>query len=286
MFLLQLDPYEIPGLSTIQSLIHNLSTIGLKLVGALLILLIGWIVSKFVARISRSFLGRIGLDKLGEKLNNVDFVASSGLNIQLSKIISKFIYYILLIVFVIVATEALDMPAVSDLFYLIIQWIPNFIAAIIVLSLGIIVSDFLRKLVLTTTQSLNIPSAKLISSFVFYFLLVNVLIVALTQADINTDFIASNISIIIGGGVLAFAIGYGFASKNLLANLLSAQYNKHKVRIGDEIQIGSDAGKVVAIDKTSLTLRSEEKVIIIPLFKLTDEKIIIHKRIFQEDDEE
>ena len=61
------------------------------------------------------------------------------------------------------------------------------------------------------------PSASLISNFVFFFF-INILIVALSQASINTSFIEQNISIIIAGGVLAFSIGYGLASKDIVSS--------------------------------------------------------------------
>jgi small-conductance mechanosensitive channel len=79
--------------------------------------------------------------------------------------------------------------------------------------------------------------------------------------------------VLIGAGALAFAFGYGLASKDLVSNYLASYYNKNKVRVGDDVRIIGERGKVVLIDSTSMILQTAERAIIIPLSKLTTEKV-------------
>ena len=55
-----------------------------------------------------------------------------------------------------------------------IEFIPNLMVAVLVLIVGILIADKLRALILTTCESLGIPSAKVISSFVFYFVFITI----------------------------------------------------------------------------------------------------------------
>jgi hypothetical protein len=247
-----------------------------SLLSALLVLIIGWIIAKFVAKIIRKFFERIKVDRFADRLNDIDFIAKANWEIKPSRIFSKFLYYLILLIFVIAATDVLGMPAISILISDILNYIPLLITAILVLAIGILFSDFIRKLVQTTCESLGIPSAKVISSFVFYFLLINVLISALSQAQIDTDFIASNISIILGGAVLAFGLGYGLAAKDIFANFLTSFYSKGKIKIGDTISIEDIQGEIVEIDKTSVILDTGEGKVIYPLHKILKEKFTIH----------
>lgn len=98
---------------------------------------------------------------------------------------------------------------------------------------------------------------------------------ALGQAKINTEFIQSNLTVIIGGGVLAFSFGYGFASRDMMANFIASFYSKSKVKIGDRIRIEEVEGEVVGIDNTSITVKGNDRQIIIPLSKLTSENVEI-----------
>ncbi len=245
-------------------------------VSAIVIIIIGLILSKVIMKMLRKVLQKIGVDKLGQKLNEIDVIASSNIEIKLSEFFSKVIYYVLLLFFLVMATDVLNMPAVSSLVTGIFNFIPNVIAALIFLIIGLLISDFIRNLVYTACNSLGIPSARLISSFLFYFLLINVIISALSQAKINTEFLSQNISLVIGGGVLAFAIGYGFASKNIVANYLASFYSKDKIKIGDKITVNNVTGIVEKLDKSSFSLKTDNSEVIFPLSVITSEKIEIH----------
>lgn len=250
-----------------------------NVVGALLIALLGFLFARIFSRFLKKILVKIGIDKIGEKLNDIEVIQKANFNIVPSVVLSKIIYYFLLLIFIIAATDILGMPAVSQLLKDIIDFIPNLITALIVLVLGILLAEFIRNIVQTALNSLGVPSAKLISSFVFYFLFISVAISALTQAQIETDFISANISLIIGGGVFAFALGYGIASKDIVANFLASFYSKDRVHVGDVISIDNVTGEIIAINKSSITLRTGDDMIIIPLKKLTTEKITIHNSI-------
>ena len=139
------------------------------------------------------------------------------------------------------------------------------------------VTDMLKKLVHTACASLNIPAAGLIANFVFYFVFINVAMITLSQAGIDTNFIQDNLSIILAGIVGAFAVGYGYASRPLIGNLLAAYYNKNKVKVGDTIAIDGVKGKVIELDNSTMTLEADDRKIVVPLNKLSSEKYEIFK---------
>jgi len=243
---------------------------------AIFIIIIGIIIAKIVSGIVRKLLAKLGVDKLGEKLEEIDLVQKSNVRIKISSIISKFLYYILLLFFMIAGAEALGMPAISQLVSDIINFIPNLIVAIIMIVLGLLVAEALKNITHTALKSLGIPSAAMISSFIFYFILMTVFVSALRQAAVETKFLETNLSILIAGVVFAFAIGYGLASKDLLKNFLSSFYNKGKIAVGDNISIGNVTGEIINIDNTTVTIRSNDRRILYPLSQVLGDKIEIH----------
>lgn len=247
-----------------------------NIVGALVIFIIGLIVAKIIAKIITKALEKIQIDKLGDKLKEIEIVDKANLNFKISAILGKVTYYFLLLFFAVFATDILGMPAISQIVTDAFNFIPKVIVAMIILVIGLLASDAISKLIYTTCNSLGIPSAKLLSTFVFYFLFINIFILALTQASINTEFLSQNISILIGGAILAFSIGYGFASKDIVSNLLASFYSKDKFQLGDVITIEGDKGQITNIDRSTLTMQSEDRKIIIPLSKLTNQKVEIH----------
>jgi len=246
------------------------------IVGSIVIFVVGLIIAKVISKIITKFLEKIQIDKLGEKLQEIEMVDKSNINFKISTILGKIFYYFLVLFFAVIATDILGMPAVSQIVTDIFNFIPKLIMALVILVIGLLASDAISKIIYTTCNSLGIPSAKLLSTFVFYFLFINIFILALTQADINTEFLSQNISILIGGAILAFSIGYGFASKDIVANLLASFYSKDKFQIGDTITFEGDKGQIINMDRSTLTIQSNEKKIIFPLSKLTNQKVEIH----------
>ena len=182
-----------------------------------------------------------------------------------------------MLIFSIVAAEILQVEPVSQLVRDIINYIPLAISGALVLIVGIVIAEALKNIVLTTTESLGIPSAKIIGTFVFYFVLIMSIVTALSQVGIDTDFLATNLSIMIGGAVAAFALGYGLASKDTMANFLASFYSKNRFVIGDVITVDNVKGEIVHMDSNALTLQIEGARVVIPLSKLTNEKIEIHQ---------
>ena len=261
----------------LQELISNFMSGVPNFIMAIVLAIIGFIIAKVISKLIKKFLEKIQIDKIGEKLNEVDIVQKSKIQIKISAILSKAVYYFLILFFLVAATDVLKMPAVSELVVSIFNLIPSIIVAGIILIIGTLFADAIRGVCQTALQSLGIPSARLIASFVFYFLFINVVISALSQAQINTEFLSQNISLVIGGIVLAFAIGYGLASKTSMANFLASYYTKGKFDVGDTVTIEGETGKIVEIGKSSLTIISDNgNKIIFPLNHISNTKIEIH----------
>ncbi|MDG2448877.1 MAG: mechanosensitive ion channel [Saprospiraceae bacterium] len=241
------------------------------------IIVLGIIISKIVANLVDKVLSKIGIDKLGDKLNEIELVQKMNTEVKISKVFSKIIYYFLLFIFIIAATDVLNMTAISDLVMNAFNMIPKLLVGLVILIFGTLLADGIKNVVLAALDSLGIPSANLISSFLFYFLFINVVISAIAQADINTEFLEQNLSIVIAGLVAAFAIGYGLASKDMVANFLGSFYTQGKVKEGDIITIDGATGLVVEIDRNSLVMESEGKEIIIPLSLIIRQKLEINR---------
>ena len=247
-----------------------------SLTGALLILLIGWLIAKSLSRLIKKLLSRSGVDALAERLNRIEIVEKARIRIVPSVLLAKVIYYVLMLVIALAATDVLGIEAVSNLMADIIAYVPNLLTAFLLLFVGLLFADFVKGIVFSATKSIGIPSAGLIANFIFYFILISVAMSALGQAGIDTEFLRANLTILIAGGVLAFALGYGLASREMMANFIASFYSKDKVKLGDTIRIGEVQGEVVAMDNSSLTLEGEDKkLIILPLSKLTSENVVI-----------
>lgn len=261
--------------NTLSKLIEQSSTFISNFISAILILGIGWLIAKGVAFVLKSFLSKIGLDKLGEKIQDMELLRKYDLDFKLSHVISMVVYVLIMLFLSVSAADTLGVPAISNMFLMLVNFIPKLIVAIIMTLLGLFISDLARKFVETLCKSFNIASGKLISMAVFFFLGFISIILALGQAGINTKLLESSFNIIIAALALAFSIGYGLASKDILINILSSIYSRKKFSEGDLVEIQGVKGTIILMDNTNLILETDGVRTSFPLKVLQTEKITV-----------
>lgn len=260
-------------MNLLEKLLSDFLTVIPKLAGAITVLILGYMISKAVIKLLTVVLSKIGVDKLTEKLNEIDIVQENNIELKLSTILGNVVFYMMMLITLMAATDVLGMPALSQLITDISNYIPNLVIAVIVLMFGLLAANLIKGIVLTACKSFGIPSASIIGNFVFYFVFLTAFITAMGQAKIDTSFIKNNLSIILGGGVAAFALGYGLASRDVMANFLGSMYSRKRFREGDVIRIGTITGRIASMDNTSVVLNAPDRQIIIPLSKLMQESV-------------
>ena len=259
----------------ITGLINQLVNFIPRLISAIVILILGILVAKLARAVVRTVLAKIGIDRIGEKLNEIDLIRKMNTEIKVSSLLAQILYFFVLLIFATAATEMLGVVALTDLILGITNLIPKLIVAGLMLVVGILVADALKKFVISLCESFNISGGRMLGTIVFSFFLVIILINALGQAGINTELLESSFNLIIGGIIFAFAVGYGIASRDVMANIVSSFYSKNKYKTGQTIQIDDVKGQILAIDSTTLTLQTGLTTTIFPLQALQTKKIEI-----------
>lgn len=273
LLLFQNSGFSFDFAENFQSLIADFFAVIPNLIGAIVVFIVGYLFAKIIASVVRRALKVMGVDKLGDKLNAIDIVQDNNVEIVPSTIFSKFFYYVILLFVTVLATDVLQVEAVSDLMSDLVTYMPNVLVALILIGIGLLVADAIKGVVQSACESFNIPSAKLIGNVAFFLILIVVLVSALSQLGIETNFMIMVITIILGGIVLAFSLGYGLASRGTMANFLASRQNDDKFKVGDTISIDETKGIIIDIDNSTVTLQTDKSRVIIPLYKFASEKI-------------
>ncbi|PWJ60135.1 mechanosensitive ion channel-like protein [Dyadobacter jejuensis] len=252
-------------LNTFNTLISQFVEFVPRVIGCIVILLIGYLVARGVRIVISQLLSRVGLDRVGDKLNEIDIIKKLKTEVKLSDIVATILYYYILLIFLTFAADTLGVDTITNMVLSLVGFIPKLIAGAIMLQVGIMLSDALKTGVVSICKSFNISAAKLIGNIVFVFFLVITFITALGQIGIETALLESSFTIIFGGAIAAFGLGYGIASRDVLANIISSFYSRKNYQVGQVIKIGTVKGVISKIDTTSVTVVNETATTIIPL---------------------
>ena len=112
--------------------------------------------------------------------------------------------------------------------------------------------------------------------FQFCFVILAIIsITALNQAGIDTEIITSNMNMIFGAFLVAFALAVGFGAKDVVADLMRAFYTRRLYEIGQKIKFKGIEGEIIAIEDISLVLKTKEGKLIIPIKEIVENQVEI-----------
>ena len=260
------DPdYSYLFLNSLEGLSQSVLAVLPRLFAALLIALIGWLLAYVVSRGLARLLRATRFDRVVERLGGRQLLEGAGISSKPSVLLGRFVYYVLLLLVIVTAADALGWTAVSTEIGRLLSYVPQLLSALIFFVIGFYIVTFIRNVIRGATSSLGISAGRILSSIVYYLLLLIITLTALEQGGIDTSIITSNMLVIVGSITLAAAIAYGLASRDVLTNILAGFFTRRSVRVGQTIEVDGQRGRVVAISGLSITLRvSATETLILP----------------------
>src|SRR5215210_8540123 len=124
-----------------------------QLVGAIVILIIGYIVAKVLQAIVGRVLGSIGFDGWMEKGGIKQFFDRAQTNYTPATVIGRLVFWFVFIIALTMAADALGIPQVSAVLGQLIAYIPSIIVAILILILASLLANFLAGIIRGATGS-------------------------------------------------------------------------------------------------------------------------------------
>lgn len=200
------------------------------LIGILVILIVGWIVAAVLKNIAVRFLKIIQLDTASDKAGLNDVLKRGGIKQTLSELIGGLVYWLIMLLVVMTALNALGMTVVASLLDKVILYIPNVIAAIFIFALGVFLSSVFSTVVRTAGANAGLPQAKFLGQLTQAIIVIFVVIMTMEQLNIATTILTTTVSIMLASIGLAFAIAVGMGSKDIAGKLMQNLVDKLKVK--------------------------------------------------------
>jgi len=190
------------------------------LIGALLILVIGFIIAKVLQGIVTRVLQGMGFEGWMESGGIKQFFERSQTRQTPLSILGKLVFWLVFFIAITMAIDTLGISAISDVLAQFIAYIPQIIAAILILVLATLLANFVAGIVRGATGS------ELAGSIAQYGIIVFAAFAALTQLGIAEELIAPTFLILLGGVALAAAIAFGLGGQGVAKRLVEDGYDK------------------------------------------------------------
>ena len=199
-----------------------------EMIGAVLILIAGWLLARFFRYLSVKLLKLVKLDVAAEATGVRAFLDKGNVHKTISEIIGSLVYWFVMVIVLVASLDALGLPIVSGMLKTVVLYIPNVVAAVVVLTLGVLLGSFLSKVVQTAASNAEISFSEGLGKTSLYAVVFFAATIALIQLGIGEDVVASAFIILFGATALALALAFGLGGREVAGEYLKKWLDNKK----------------------------------------------------------
>jgi hypothetical protein len=202
------------------------------IIGALLILLIGWILSNILAAIADRVLEGVGADRLYAEHGGKQVYGDAVGRVVPSDIGRELVRWVIRLVFLVAAANVLGLTQISLLLNQVILWIPNLIVAAVILLVAPLIGRFLRGLIEVGAGQMGFTNAALLGRIAEIAIIAFAVLIAINQIGIAADLVNILFIGVVGAISLAFGLAFGLGGRDVAAELTRSWYDSSQQAAG------------------------------------------------------
>jgi hypothetical protein len=207
---------------------QQIGTVLPALLGAAVILLTGYFLARQIQRWADDTLKRIDFNRVAAAGGLDEAVGRTGSRLDPIRATAKLIFWLVMLVVILLATTALGLESINEMFGTMLAFIPTLIAAIVIVILGMVVGEFVRGLILASAGSVaGVPTlAKIAKGAV---ILIS-LFMALQQVGVAAEIVTATFTLILGAVALAVGLAFGLGNRELAGEITRRWYEEGRRR--------------------------------------------------------
>src|ERR687883_346964 len=198
-----------------------------QLIGAIIILVIGYILAKILQAIVTRLLRGVGFEDWMERGGVKQFFDRAGTRHTPSSVLGMVVFWFIFIIAITMAANALGIQQISSFLNQLIAYIPSIFVALLILFLATLLANFISGIVRGATNS------EVLASIAQYAIIIYAVFAALTQLGIAVQLTANTFLILLGAVGLALAIAFGIGGREVARDLVEKAYNRRQQVTGD-----------------------------------------------------
>jgi hypothetical protein len=188
------------------------------------ILIIGWFIAALIGRAVAAILRQVRFNELSAQSGFTGFVQNMGLDTDASGALALTAKWFIRLIALVVAFDALGLPAVSDVLRQLLMWIPNLVVGIVVLVIGGLAANALARVVRGATAQADLGPPDLFARIAKVLVWAFAIVVAVNQIGIAQTMMNTLFTAVVGAAALALGLAFGLGGRETAAEMLRRSY--------------------------------------------------------------
>ena len=248
-----------------------------KLLGAILLILAGYLLARMVGAGTAAVLRMVGINRLLDKTPIQTLLARTESQKTSADVLGTMVAWLIFLLFGISAADTLGLSAVSSALTDLARYLPRVGVAVVIVVLGLLATTYIKELIVLACSSAGIPQGPLVAQTFYVAALLVVFVTAINELGIDTTLLNSSVLIAFGGLIAGAALSFGLGARGAVANLIAAHYLQPVFRIGQTIRVADLHGKIVALTPVSVVLDTPDGRIVVPAVRFQETSATIEQ---------
>ena len=197
-----------------------------KILAFAVILLVGWFIAGLIAKGVAMLLRKVNFNQLAERAGIASFMQTMGTDA--AGFLAGVVKWFVRLIAVVVAFDALGLPAVSQFLREVLLWIPNLVVALVVLVIGGLAAKAFSTFVRGAIEKAGVGSANLLGTIASVAVWAFAIIVAVNQLGVGEEIVNTLFMATVGALALALGLAFGLGSKDTAGRIVENLYDKAK----------------------------------------------------------
>jgi len=204
-----------------------------KIIGFVIILVIGWFVAALVAKGVSAVLRSTRFNDMSQRSGFAGFVRRTGVDTDPTEFVADIAKWFIRLITLVVGFDALGLPAVSDILRQLLLWLPNLAVAIVVLVIGGLAANALAGLVRGATAEADIGHPELLANIARVAVWTFAIVVAVNQIGIARELVNTLFMATVGAVALALGLAFGIGGRDTAAEIVREWYARSRRAASD-----------------------------------------------------
>lgn len=219
-----------------------------KVLGFAVIIVAGWLIASLIEKAIVALLRAVNFSGLADRSGFADFVRRTGGNPDASHLIANIAKWFVRLIALLVAFDALGLPAVSEVLRQLLLWLPNVIVALVVVVIGGIAAAALARLVRRGAYDSGLANPDLLGKVASIAVWAVTTVVAVNQIGVATTLVNALFMATVGAIALAVGLAFGLGGRETAGEILRDWHRSGKDRAA---QLDQPADAAIDISKGS-----------------------------------
>jgi hypothetical protein len=254
--------------ATVERLLAHLP----NLLGALALLLLGWVLARLLRMVTRrglTLLDSLIARRTGQAHWRIGHSAP---------LVGTVVYWAVVLLFVTAATQTLGLQTFTDWLTQLLDYLPTLAAGLLIVAAGYVLSGFVAELVRATATGLAAPQRDALARMAQGTTLLMALLVGADQIGLKVTWIAIFAALLVASLIGGVTIAVSLGARSYVSNLIGAHYLRQAFCLGQHVRVAGHEGHIVDVTATSLVLETDSGRVVLPGHIFHDEAIVLITR--------